>query len=143
MIRFPAMPEKKVNLVPINFVVQAMRVIIEAQCHYGKTFHLTNPNPPTLDKLSQAIARVYGKPGPKFVTLPQFLLRPPSSEERFAVKMVERYAPYLRFPEAQFDQTNILDALAGDPVDSPSLTIEQIERLVEEARMPAEIHPVA
>ena len=143
MIRFPAMPEKKVNLVPINYVVQAMRAIFEAHCHFGKTFHLTNPNPPTLAELARAMEHVFGKSGPKFVSMSQFLLKPPSSEERFAVKMVERYAPYLRFPEAEFDQTNIRDALVGDPVDSPFLSGEQIERLVEEAKTPAEIHPVA
>jgi nucleoside-diphosphate-sugar epimerase len=143
MIRFPAMPEKKVNLVPINYVVQAMRVVIEAGRHFGKTFHLTNPNPPTLVELAEAMGRVFGKSGPRFCSMTQFLLKPPSSEERFAVKMVERYAPYLRFPEAEFDQTNILEATASDPVDSPYLSGEQIERLIEEAKTPADIHPVA
>ena len=143
MIRFPAMPEKKVNLVPINYVVQAMRAIYEAHSHFGKTFHLTNPNPPTLMELAQVMERVFEKSGPKFVSLPQFLLKPPSPEERFAVKMVERYAPYLRFPEAEFDQANVDVALQGNSADSPYLTGEQIEHLIEKAKTPAEIHPVA
>lgn len=142
-IRFPAMPEKRVNLVPINHVVQAMRVIFEAHSHYGKTFHLTNPHPPTLGELAATMERVFQKKGPRFISMAQLLIKPPSSEERFAIKMVERYAPYLRFAEAEFDQANIQAALEGEGVDSPTLTGEQIELLIDEAKTPKDVHPVA
>lgn len=135
-IRLPALPEKTVNLVPINYVVQAMRTVFESHSHFGETFHLTNPRPPTLGALAEAMRKVYETQGPEFVSLAQFLLKPPSAGERFAVKLLERYAPYLRFPEAEFDQARINAALEGAQVDSPTLSAEQIERLIVEARTP-------
>jgi len=129
----PVMKEKTVNLVPINYVVQAIRAIYESHSHFGKTFHLTNPKPPTLQDLTHAMERVFETGPPRFVTMTQYLLNPPSTNERFIIKMVERYAPYLRFPEAEFDQANIQAALS-ETIDGPVLSTEQIERLVAVAR---------
>ena len=77
--------------------------------------------------------RVFEVEGPQFVTMAQYLLRPPSADERFCIKMVERYAPYLRFPEAVFDQSNVHEATNGE-IESPYLTDEQIDRLISAAR---------
>ncbi|MBV9462936.1 MAG: SDR family oxidoreductase [Verrucomicrobiae bacterium] len=133
-LRFPALPEKTVNLVPINHVVQALRAVFETGQHHGGIFHLTNPRPPTLALLARIMAETFQSKPPRFVSMSDFVLRPPSSEERFAMKMVERYAPYLRFAEAHFDRTQADGALQGQEVDSPLLTEAEIARLVASAR---------
>ncbi|MBX5477827.1 MAG: SDR family oxidoreductase [Pyrinomonas methylaliphatogenes] len=49
--RFPARPDARVHLAPIDFVVEATLRAMEADWAIGRTFHLTSPTPPTVEEL--------------------------------------------------------------------------------------------
>ena len=49
--RFPADPEARLHLAPIDFVIEAIKCGIEAEWASGLTFHLTTPKPPTVAEL--------------------------------------------------------------------------------------------
>lgn len=55
-----------INLVPVDFVVEALAQLAQAGGE-GKTYHLTNPQPPTVFEVEELFARALGK---SFVYMP-------------------------------------------------------------------------
>lgn len=55
-----------INLVPVDFVVEALAQLAQVDSE-GKTYHLTNPNPPTVFEVEELFARALGK---SFVYVP-------------------------------------------------------------------------
>jgi nucleoside-diphosphate-sugar epimerase len=49
--RFPADPRSHVHLAPLDFVVDAVVRALDQPWTAGRTFHLTAPNPPTVEEL--------------------------------------------------------------------------------------------
>jgi long-chain acyl-CoA synthetase len=54
--RFPADPQARVHLAPLDFIVEAIMRAIEADWTAGVTFHLTAPDPPTVADLFECDA---------------------------------------------------------------------------------------
>jgi len=59
--------DAEVNLVPIDFVVNAMAKLSTDKASIGKTFHLTDPSPMRVGELQDLFAKTIGK---KFIPLP-------------------------------------------------------------------------
>lgn len=59
--------DAEVNLVPIDFVVNAMTTLFFDKESIGKTFHLTDPSPLTVVELQNLFAKAIGK---KFISYP-------------------------------------------------------------------------
>jgi thioester reductase-like protein len=55
------------NLVPVDFVVEAMARLSAAPSSLGRTYHLTDPDPPTVLEVARLFARELGK---SFVYVP-------------------------------------------------------------------------
>ena len=47
----PGDPDAMINLVPIDYVADAIVAILKKRESIDKIFHITNPNPPTLNEL--------------------------------------------------------------------------------------------
>lgn len=82
----PGRGDIPLNLVPIDFVVDAGYAIAKDRRSLGKTFHIVDPEPVTARRVFELIARVAGRPVPRGflpTNLATALLRTPGLE-RFA-----------------------------------------------------------
>ncbi len=110
----PGRGDIPLNLVPIDYVVDAGYAIAKDRRSLGKTFHLVDPEPVTARRVFELIARAAGRPVPRgFVptNLATALLRTPGLE-RFA--HVPRAFLEQLATEVVYDDRNareILDAL--------------------------------
>jgi thioester reductase-like protein len=118
------------NVVPVDFVVEAALAIGAHRDAPGKTVHLVDPAPLSVRRVYELIAAREGKTLPP-VALParavEALLRLPFIErlarpQRSAIQLVNRLAIY--------NSRNTLDLLAGTGIRCPPIT-SYLDRLVE------------
>jgi thioester reductase-like protein len=60
----PGRGEKPLNLVPVDYVSEAMYTISRTSGQEGKTFHLCDPNPLSARKVFELVAEQAGRPAP-------------------------------------------------------------------------------
>lgn len=93
--RFPADPQARVHLVPIDFVVEAILRGMEAEWANGLTFHLTTPQPPTVAELLDCDAFFpTGSSRPQLCPPQSFSLAHCTSRERELLETVAFCFPY-------------------------------------------------
>lgn len=63
-VLMPGKGDKPLNLVPIDWVCEAMHSISRRKDSAGRTFHLTDPNPLSARKVFEQVARHAGRPAP-------------------------------------------------------------------------------
>ena len=110
-----------INLVPVDFLVEAMAEIGNSPAALGKTFHLADPNPHTSGEVLEKIIEVLGMAG-LVATVPHKLI-----EAALGVKMVrglmgipQEQVTYMNH-NVDFDTRNQLEILAGSGVTCPDL----------------------
>jgi thioester reductase-like protein len=122
-VPLPARGDTPLNLVPIDFVVQAARAIGRDARAVGKTFHLVDPSPVSAKRAFDLVARAGGRPSPRgFIptNLTKALLRTPGLE-RFAKSpraFVERLATPVRFDARNADAILASAGVACPPFES-------------------------
>lgn len=121
-------PEVRFQMVPVDFIVDAVTTIASRPDAAGKTFHLTDPDPYTTAEIFDLFSRaMFGAgswlrlPGPAVRAVTASGLAEPLGLQRQA-------APYF-LHQARFDCVNTLDALDGSGVACPRLE-EYVDRLV-------------
>jgi thioester reductase-like protein len=76
------------NLVPVDFIVEALARLASAEASRGKTYHLTDPQPLTVVEVGKLLARALGK-SLAFVPVPgavaRALFRPAAVQRFFGV----------------------------------------------------------
>jgi thioester reductase-like protein len=63
-----------VNLVPVDFVIEALASLATSETSLGKTYHLTDPRPVTALEIAELLARAIGKVF-RFVPMPLSMAR--------------------------------------------------------------------
>ena len=138
------------NVVPSDFVVEAIIELAFQKQAEGKTFHLVDPNPMSARKVYEYVARRAGKRAPRgrlpakasvaLLRLP--LLEKLARPQRAAIEHLNRIVIY--------NCRNTLEALDGTGIRCPPLTsyldkllsfVEEQQRLRREARTRAEPLP--
>ncbi|MEE2903686.1 MAG: SDR family oxidoreductase [Myxococcota bacterium] len=107
------------NLVPVDYVIDALHVIVNRPETVGKTFHLCDPNPLSVRGVYDAVAEEFGNTISKYSVSPSLtkaLLRIPGVE-RFAPKSREiiDYLNHMAF----YHSGNTADALEGTGIRCP------------------------
>jgi thioester reductase-like protein len=74
-----------VNVVPVDFVVDALAALSSAESSRGKTYHLTDPNPRSSAELAEILAAALGK---RFVYVPMPLFM---AQAAFSPRPVQRF----------------------------------------------------
>lgn len=121
-LRLRGNPHAEIGLASVDWISEALWRIIEADGPAGKTYHLTNPNPCTLQDL-QTWANSFvasGKVRLEFTEAPAAPLTP---IEAAIDASFRSYLPYMTF-QPTFDRTHTDRALAGTlpfPVVGPEL----------------------
>jgi thioester reductase-like protein len=159
-MRFFGDPEAHINLVPVDYVAEAIRALSSRPETQGKTFHLTNPRPITLARLTNKVFRALGieevahqfiwyvpsaSGGDKTESQPSTesptLAGSPSQTtrdysrlnpvERFFLQHTRSYLPYL-CSRLSFDVSNTKNALNGT-LTCPEITQPLISLLINKA----------
>lgn len=124
-------PETTKNFVPVDYVAKLISILIEADSAWGKTFHLTHPEPLTLKKLMSYVKKSMDWPHLSFSPM-EALRKLTPLEKRFfnGVKVYDKYF----WQEPVFDQSQLRSVLGDDlPLPSP-ICQESVNRIVDFVR---------
>jgi nucleoside-diphosphate-sugar epimerase len=138
-------PEGLINLVPVDYVVEAISELATNAESSGTTFHLINPHPITVLKLLDMVSNALGMEGiePQSVKghrlasvkgcISSKLLADSglSIAERFFLRYTRSYLPYL-YSRTHFDASNTINTLGG-AVTCPEITHPLVSLLVNRA----------
>ena len=109
------------NVVPVDFVIEAALAIAGRKDAAGRTYHLVDPNPYPVKQVLELIAQKVGRPRLSIVSLPSRV-----TEVLKRVKWVARYSPaYVNAMEilgrfTVYHCTNTIAALKDTSVTCPS-----------------------
>jgi thioester reductase-like protein len=130
MIALPGPGRGRPNLVPVDFIVDAIAAISKKTDQAGKTFALADPNPLSSKELIHLVAERLGAPRPR-VHLPAALFKPLFNVKKLVDLSGITPESFEYFNHYQvFDTTNTRLALHGTGVSCPPLPaiINQILR---------------
>ncbi len=131
-MRIPADPFSRQNLVPVDYVAKAILEIVGRAELYGKIYHLTNPNPPTNDRVKGWLEQYHQVWGGHFVDEVDTATSE-SLAERMFLKMNDLVLQQFKFVP-DFDCTHTTQALAGTDISFPRLDQQMVFRLLDYAR---------
>jgi nucleoside-diphosphate-sugar epimerase len=129
LIPMPGPGDVKLNLVPIDFVVDAGLHIASLPSSIGETYHLVDPAPLTTHRIFELIAERTGhKPPRGFVPAgwAATLMRTPGLE-RFA-NIPRTFLEHL-LTDVVYDDRHTREALGGSGISCPSL-VDYVDRMV-------------
>lgn len=118
-----------VNLVPVDFVVEAMARLSSSEAASGGCYHLTDPEPLAVLEVAELFARALGK---SFVYTPvplmaaRMFFRPPPVQRFFGLPM--QSLDYFDHP-CRYDSIRATSDLAAHGVSCPRFT-DYVQRLV-------------
>ena len=109
-----------VNLVPVDFVIEAMTHLMEEPEARGSVFHLTDPHPLTTQEIMELFTDLLGMRA-AFVPIPQPLARAlmQTGVGRY-LGIAPELIDYFDWP-ARYDNTNTQRLLDGTGIDCPPL----------------------
>ncbi|MBV6519721.1 MAG: hypothetical protein DCC43_11675 [Candidatus Brocadia sp.] len=131
-LRIPGDKHATINLVPVDYVTQAIAAISGQEQSIHKTFQIVNPSPPTLGELAEWMSVATGIHRVRIVPRHEFQTQPETAEEAMYLKGTETFQPYM-FGEPQFDSTNTRSMLSGTTIECPFITQESINRFIQYA----------
>ena len=131
-IRVPGDPNARVNLVPIDYVADAIVAISRKREAIGKILHIANPNPPVLNELRDYLMSVLEIKGVDISIEGQMEHKRLSTIERLFLRQTRTYYPYI-FGKLRFDCSNTQDALKGTGINCPAITHDLIKTLLDYA----------
>lgn len=119
MVAVPGAARARVNLVPVDWIVDCLATIPKRPDTAGKTFQLADPSPLTARQIIDLVAERLGAPRPR-VHLPEGVFRPLFKVDRLRqlTGLNEEGLAYLNLMQV-FDTTNTRTALRGTGLEAP------------------------
>lgn len=129
----PGQGSAPLHLIPVDYLVDAVHVITEQPDTVGKTFHVVDPNPLSVERVFSRVAGAAGRRNPRYgvsTTLTKALLRIPGLERIAPVShQVVDYLNHMAF----YNSKNTMSTLFGTGVRCPSFDT-YVDNLVRYAR---------
>ncbi len=119
-----------INLVPVDYVSDAIYSIMNSKESVGKIFPITNPNPPTLCELRNLLLPVLGLKGVNVKIDEGLEQEHLSTMEKLFIRQTKSYYSYL-FSKLRFDCSNTQQVLKGNGIICPDTTRELIKKLID------------
>ncbi len=129
-VRVPGIPDALINLVPVDYVADAIVAIFNMNESINKIFHITNPDPPELGELRDLLMPVLGIEGLNVKIDGQMENKRLSAIERLFLRHTRTYYSYL-FSRLRFDCRNTQNVLEGTGVICPAFTSDLVKVLVD------------
>jgi len=138
----PADPNAVIDLVPIDYVIDALFALMHTEKSLGRVFHLTSGpgNTCTWDELMRMTAEFTRVPPPRYISrfTWQYVLRPffhtvVWGKRRDPMLKADKYFPYA-WTKFMFDKTNTNSLLEGTGVTTPHARSYFVKLLEYQAR---------
>jgi len=134
---WPDLRQRKVNIVPVDYVARAIRRGLEVAWALGRTFHLVSRNGCLLQDLFDLVKAFPHLRIPKLVPMAQWSLHLLSHKEQAIHRALETYLlPYLN--DLRLETRNA-ERLLALPVINPTFLRRVLEYAVKAGYLPAEI----
>lgn len=119
MVAVPGAARARVNLVPVDWIVDCLVAIPKQPDTAGKTFQLADPSPLSSQEIIELAAERLGAPRPR-LHLPEGLFRPLFRVQKLRdlTKLSEEGLAYVNHLQV-FDTTNTRTALRGTGLEAP------------------------
>lgn len=115
--------ETRLNVVGADYVADLLDEIHRRPDAIGKTFHIVNPTPPTLEELLDVTVRLMGVKGIRLVELGEAVLEKFDKDFRRLTEwlgdQVMVYFPYISGRHPTFDMANVRSVLGAIPEHAP------------------------
>jgi thioester reductase-like protein len=126
----PAIPSAPVDVVPVDYVADAIHSLCESDGGIGETYHLTaGPEASTMGEIAQLASRYFRLPLPKVVPPAEFATLKRSAAENSALDASRAYFPYFSIGTV-FDQAATCARLDPEGIKVSPLG-EYMERLLD------------
>jgi thioester reductase-like protein len=129
-IRVPGVPDALINLVPIDYVADAIVAILEKKESIGKIYHITNPNPPRLSELRDLVMTLLEIKGMHVKIDRELEKQSLGTVEKLFLRQTRSYYSYL-FSKLRFDDSNTQEILKGTGITCPAVTKELVAVLID------------
>lgn len=129
-VRVPGVPDALINLVPVDYVADAIVAILKEKETADKIFHITNPNPPELSELRDLLIHVLGINGINVLIDGQLEHERLSTMERLFLRQTRTYYSYL-FSRLRFDCRNTQSVLKQAGITCPVITKDLVKVIVD------------
>jgi Putative dehydrogenase domain of multifunctional non-ribosomal peptide synthetases and related enzymes len=129
-IRVPGDPDALINLVPIDYVADAIVAILKKRESIGKIYHITNPNPPRLCELRDLVMTILEIKGIDVKIDRELEKQSLSTVEKLFLRQTRSYYSYL-FSRLRFDDSSTQAILKGTGVMCPTMTKELVAVLID------------
>ncbi|MBN2591484.1 MAG: SDR family oxidoreductase [Sedimentisphaerales bacterium] len=126
-----ANPNATKNFIPIDIASKMIWYIIKS--NKPGVYHITNPNPISLDKLREIFIELFDIPRARFVDEKDFKRKKASRYELMYKKVSSLYMPYL-CEEPIFDRTFTEQVVSGDIFEIPEMNLVFFRKLLNYAR---------
>jgi len=131
-IRVPGNPDAPINLVPIDYVADAIVAISGQGETVDSIFHIANPNPPQLEELRDIFTSVLDIKGVNLSIEGEIERKQLSAIEKLFLRRTRTYYSYL-FSKLHFDCRNTQNALDGTGISCPAITTDLVKLLMDYA----------
>jgi thioester reductase-like protein len=127
--RIVGMATKTLNMVPVDYVIDAIHSISLREESVGKTFHVVNPKPTMNRVWLETFCKTIGITGLKFVTSHEFQNSPMNVWEKLFSRKMAFYAMYLS-GEPIFDDSNTQHLLSTTGIKCPRLDQRLMQAMI-------------
>jgi nucleoside-diphosphate-sugar epimerase len=127
-LRVEGRADTELNLVPVDFVVQAMILLADSPLNGNRIFHITNEAPPTLDLARDCLALDLDVTGFHLVDARSFDEVPISAFEKLVRLSIEFQAPYM-WTEPRFSTTALRSVLSEEVLPPPCIDMAMLHKL--------------
>ncbi len=129
-IRVPGDPDALINLVPVDYVADAIVAILEKRESIGRIYHITNPNPPRLGELRDLVMALLEIKGMHVEINRALEKQSLNTVEKLFLRQTRSYYSYL-FSKLRFNDSNTQKALKGTGIICPVMTKELVAVLID------------
>ncbi|HEY3132969.1 MAG TPA: SDR family oxidoreductase, partial [Acidobacteriota bacterium] len=119
-VRIVGKATQTLNMVPVDYVIDAIHHISRRRESIGKTFHLVNPSPTVNRVWLETLCKTIGITGMKFVNQREIQKTPLNMLEKLLSRKLAFYAMYLS-GEPIFDDSNTHSLLRSTGIECPRL----------------------
>ncbi len=126
-LRIVGRATQTLNMVPVDYVIDAIHTISRHRESVGRTFHVVNPTPTINRVWLETLCKTIGITGVKFVNQHEFQRNPMNMLERLFSRKMAFYSMYLS-GEPTFDDSNTRSLLCSTGIECPLLDQNFMQR---------------
>ncbi len=130
-LRIPAVPDKTLNVVPVDYVTGVVLQGLTQDRHSNKTYHIVSSSPRTVEWFNRKISKMFHISGLRLVKQEEFSTKPVTEWEHFFLETIKQVEPYLTVREPKFSELNTRELLSGSNIKCPQMSEALLETMAQ------------